>query len=484
MSPSWQTAIQAGAPLLLMVAGIVLVMLLIAAARNHRAIAQLTTLGFLLTLGVCLLPLGSVELTPLLMMDSTARFAIGLVAAAGVVTVLLLYGYVEAYDGVREEMYLLLLIAAFGAMVLAGARHAASLLLGLETLSVALFGMIAYTHKRRRSLEAGIKYLVLSAAASAALLFGFALVYAACGALQFDAIGPAMATLDPEVRPIAWAGFALIWVGFGFKLSLVPFHLWTADVYEGAPAPVSGFLAAVSKGLVAVVLLRWLSPAVMSQTPALHGLLAGVAVLSIVIGNLGALQQNNVKRVLAYSSIAHMGYLLVPFLVEGAVAREAVLVYVSCYAIMTLGCFGAVTILSGPSGEQDADHLYDYRGLFWRRPLVTSVFAPMLLAQAGLPLTAGFLAKLYVLAAAVERHAWWLALAVVVGSAVGLYYYLRLIVVQFLPKPGGMRREGVLSETSVTAGVALLLLVAALIGLGVQPQPLLAGVTAVLNPAP
>ncbi len=484
MNPSWQSAVQAGAPLLLMAAGIVLVMLLIASARNHRAIAQLTTLGFLLTFGVCLIPQSSVELTTLLVLDDTARFAIALVAAAGVITVLLLYGYVEAYDGVREEMYLLLLIAALGAMVLACAQHAASLLLGLETLSVALFGMIAYTHRRRRSLEAGIKYLVLSAAASATLLFGFALVYAACGELQFDAIGTALDRLSADERAIAWAGLALIWVGLGFKLSLVPFHLWTADVYEGAPAPVSGFLASVSKGLVAVMLLRWVSSVALTQTPMLHLALSVVAVLSIAVGNLGALQQNNVKRVLAYSSIAHTGYLLVPFLVGGLVAREAVLVYVTCYTVMTLGCFGAVTILSGPAGEQDADHLYDYRGLFWRRPLVTSVFAPMLLAQAGLPLTAGFLAKMYVLAAAVERHAWWLALAVVAGSAVGLYYYLRLIVVQFLPKPGGMRREGVLSETSVTAGIALLLLIVALLGLGVLPEPLLSGVTAVLNSAP
>ncbi len=472
MSAPWL----AGVPLLLMALGIVLVMLLIAAVRDHRAVAQLTTLGFLLTFAACLLPQGTAELTPLLLIDDYARFAMALIAAAGAITGLLLYGYLGEYEGYREEMYLLLLIAAFGAMVLAGARHAASLLLGLETLSVALFGMIAYPLRRKRPLEAGIKYLVLSAAATATLLFGFALVYAASGSLQFAPLGAALPLLDGAARATAQAGLALIWAGFAFKLSLVPFHLWTADVYEGAPAPVTGFLATVSKGAVAVVLLRWLDAVPLAQTPLLAALLAALAVLSIAVGNLAALQQNNVKRLLAYSSIAHFGYLLVPFLVGGATAREAVLFYVAAYAVMTLGSFGAIAALSGPQARDDADHLYDYRGLFWRRPLVTAVFAPMLLAQAGVPLTVGFLAKFYILAAAVEQHGWGLALAVVIGSAVGLFYYQRLAIVQFLPKPGGMKREGVWSEMSVTGGVALVVLLLALIGAGVWPQPLAAAV--------
>lgn len=497
MSAALQAQLLAGAPLLLTAAGIVIVMLVIAGTRNHRAVAQLTTLGFVLSFAACLLPQPAVvEITPLLVIDDYARFVIGLVAAASAATTLLLYGYLAEYEGFREEMYLLLLIAAFGAMVLAGSRHAATLLVGLETLSVALFGMIAYPLRQpsaaarsasafgdsigRRPLEAGIKYLVLSAAATATLLFGFALVYAASGSLQFGAIGVALADLADSDRAIAQAGLALVWIGFGFKLSLVPFHLWTADVYEGAPAPVTGFLATVSKGAVAVVLLRWLDAAALDQTPLLAQALAVLAVLSIAVGNLAALQQNNVKRMLAYSSIAHFGYLLVPFLVGGTTAGEAVLFYVAGYAVMTLGSFGAVAALSGTQAHGDADHLYDYRGLFWRRPLVTSVLVPMLLAQAGVPLTVGFLAKFYIFAAAVEQHAWWLALAVVLGSAVGLYYYLRLAIVQFLPKPGGMRREGVLSEMSVAGGAALVLLLIALIGAGVWPQPLAAAVTRAL----
>jgi NADH-quinone oxidoreductase subunit N len=480
MSAGLQVQMLAAAPLILMAAGIVLVMLLIAAQRDHRAIAQLTTLGFILAFAACLIPQPTVAITPLLLIDDYARFSMAVFAFAGAITVLLVYGYLAHHDGWREEMYLLLLLAVFGAMVLAGARHAATLLLGLETLGVALLGMIGYPLLRKRPLEAALKYLILSASSTATLLFGFALVYAATGSLQFETFGETLSIAAGADRRIAQAGLGLIWVGFAFKLSLVPFHLWTADVYEGAPAPVAGFLATVSKGAVAVVLLRWLDAAALAQTPMLAQVLAMLAIASILVGNLAALQQSNVKRLLAYSSIAHFGYLLVPFLVGGATAREAVLFYVAAYTVMTLGCFGAIAALAPGASADDADHLYDYRGLFWRRPLVTSAFTPMLLAQAGIPLTVGFLAKFYVLAAAVERHAWVLAVAVVLGSAVGLYYYLRLVVVQFLPRPGGMRPETVWSEMTVARGVALALLLVALIGAGVWPQPLAGGVARAL----
>ncbi len=476
MTPELERQFIAGAPLILMALGIVLLMLLIAVRRNHRLAAQLTTLGFVLTFAACLIPQETVTITPLLIIDDYARFAMALIAAAGVITVLLVYGYLSSFDGWREEMYLLLLIASLGAMVLAGARHAASLLLGLETLGVALFGMIAYSRRQKRPLEAGIKYLILSAGATATLLFGLALAYAATGSLQFDGLGGSVAALPEADRLLAGTGMALVWVGFAFKLSLVPFHLWAADVYEGAPAPVAGFLASVSKGAVAVVLLRWLDGGSLEALPVLAQVLAVLAVVSIVVGNLAALQQSNVKRMLAYSSIAHFGYLLVPFLVGGSTAGEAVLFYVVAYTIMTLGSFGAVTVLSGAQAREDADRLYDYRGLFWRRPLVTSVLTPMLLAQAGVPLTVGFLAKFYVLASAVEQHAWGLALAVIVGSAIGLYYYLRWVIVQFLPRPGGMSREGDFSEMNIASAVALLVLLVALIGAGVWPQPLVEGV--------
>jgi NADH-quinone oxidoreductase subunit N len=462
------------APLLALGAGITLLLLALAVRRSHGLAVGLTV-ATLAAAGVAALgeraPQG---VTALLVLDAYSRLVIALVAAAGVAVALLLRAYLASWEGQREEMYLLLLLAVLGAATLAASRHAASLLVGLETLSIALFGMIAYPRESRRPLEAAIKYLVLSTAAAATLFFGLALLYAATGALEFERLGEAIAFLapGPEATLVA-VGAAMAWVGFGFKLSLVPFHLWTPDVYEGAPAPVTAFLAAVSKGAVAALLLRYVDRFPAAAVPGLAFGLTAVAVATIVLGNLLALLQTNVKRLLAYSSIAHVGYLLVPFLLGGELAREAVLVYLVAYTVMTLGSFGAVTLVSTPLGEGDLDRLADYRGLFWRRPWLAAAFASTLLAQAGVPLTVGFLAKFYVLAAGAGAGAWLLVGAVALGSALGLYYYLRLAFALFArdaaaPAPLPARAPGV-----AAGGLVLAVLVAALFWLGTLPAGLL-----------
>lgn len=462
------TQLLALAPILTLAAGIVGLMLLIAVTRNHAATAQLTTFCFLVAAASVGMSDGAIPITPLLVADELSRIASGLMLGAGALLTLLSFGYMEAVREDREEFYLLLLIAALGAVTLCMARHVASFMIGLELIAVSLFGLIAYTRAARRSLEAAFKYLVLSAAASATLLFGFALIYAAGGALGFAEMRAVNSQLTGDDLLLSRIGVALVWVGVGFKLSLVPFHLWTADVYEGAPAPVTALLASISKGAVAVALLRWLS----AEPPGealVHGLCV-VAVATILVGNLLALLADNVKRLLAYSSIAHFGYLLVPLLVGGAMVRDAVLVYLAAYFIMTLGAFGVLTMLSATVAEGEADHLHDYRGLFWRRPYLTSVMTPMLLALAGIPLTAGFLAKFYVLAAGVDQQAWWLVGTVVLGSAIGLYYYLRLIIVMFLPHPETEFDRVGLTERTLTGGVALAVLFLALFWLGTLPS--------------
>ena len=465
------------APMLALAAGIVGLMLLIAITRNHAATAQLTTLGFLIATAATELSSGAVGVTPLLLVDDWARAVTVLVLLTGALATLLAYGYLEKIGEDREEWYLLLLLASLGAVTLAGARHVASFMLGLELLAVSLFGLIAYTRDSKRSLEAAIKYLVLSAAGSATLLFGFALVYAATGTMAFDALPRSLVSVAGEDLALATIGAGMVWVGVGFKLSLVPFHLWTADVYEGAPAPVTAFLATVSKGAVAAVAMRWL--VAQPLAPTLVEALTVIAVATMLLGNLLALLAENLKRLLAYSSIAHFGYLLVPLIVGGETAREAVLVYLVGYFVMTLGCFGVITMLSASHADGEAEHLHDYRGLFWRRPYLTSVMTPMLLALAGIPLTLGFLAKFYVLAAGVDTRAWLLVAAVVLGSAIGLYYYLSVIIAMFLPHPETEFDRVTLSERTVTGGVALALLFAALFGLGTFP----AGLLEVLQPA-
>jgi len=257
-------------------------------------------------------------------------------------------------------------------------------------------------------------------------------------------------------------------VGIGFKLAVVPFHLWTPDVYQGAPAPVTGFVATVSKGGVIAILLRLLV-AVGQAGHASFALVIGVlAIASMFVGNLLALLQKSVKRLLAYSSIAHMGYVLVAILASGALAAEAATFYMVAYFVTTLGAFGVVTVLSDGGADRDAiDH---YRGLYWRRPWLAALMSACLFSLSGIPLTAGFIGKYYVVAAAVDSSLWWPVLMLVVNSAISVYYYLRVIVAMYTPTE---EAEAVPAGPAATlvGSVALIGLAVLLVWLGVSPAP-------------
>src|SRR5690606_6339061 len=324
--------------------------------------------------------------------------------------------------------------AATGGLVLACSRHMASLFIGLELLSVPVYAMVAYAFREKRSLEAGIKYMILSAVASAFLLFGMALVYAQFGQLGFAELGLEVAEGRAH-GPLVFAGIALMLVGLCFKLSLAPFHLWTPDGYQGAPAPVGAFLATASKIAVFAVVLRFIAEAPAGQMGILRDVLLAIAVASILIGNLLALTQSNLKRLLGYSSVAHFGYVLVAIVAGTGITLEAVGVYLFTYVITTLGAFGVVALMSSPYRGHDADAIAHYRGLFWRRPFLTAVLIAMMLSLSGIPATAGFIGKFYVITTAVDARQWLALGAVVLRSAIGLYYYLRVLVSSCLPAP-------------------------------------------------
>jgi NADH-quinone oxidoreductase subunit N len=434
------------------------------------------------------------SVTSLLIVDRFALFYIALVVAAAIAVALFSYGYLNRLQGRREEFYVLLLLATAGAALLAASNHFVSFFLALEILSVALYGMLAFTRARPRSIEAGLKYLILAATSAAFLLFGMALVYLRAGSMAFPALAGRIIQNAQGDLPLL-AGLGMIIVGFGFKLAVVPFHMWTADVYEGAPAPATAFIATVSKGAVFALLLRYFahfsgpvrsagfSPSVCSAgfspfPDTIFLIFASIAVASMFTGNLLALRQSNVKRILAYSSIAHLGYLMVAFLAGGPLAPLAVTYYLAAYFITTLGAFGIVAILS--RAERDADDVEDYQGLAWRKPWLAAVFMAMLFSLAGIPLTAGFVGKFCVLAAGVGSSLWFLAFILVVNSAIGLYYYLRVIVAMTArpdaatvpslpPSPiAPSRRLGALS-----AGAMLAILLLSLVWLGVYPAPLI-----------
>lgn len=468
-----QSQLLALLPILFTSLTVILVISSIAIKRHHQLNATFSVIGLNLALLSCGVSywVGPQLVTPLLIVDGYAYFYMALVLTTALATATLLHAYMEGYKGHKEEVYLLLSLSALGGLIVVCSRHFASFFIGLELLSVPLYGLIGYLVKERRSLEGSMKYLVLSAVASAFILFGMALIYSQLGTLGFAEIGGRIAGQTGNTKTVLLLGGAMLLIGIGFKLSLVPFHMWTPDVYEGAPAPVAAYLATASKVSVFAVLLRYFVEAKAYSYPELLDVLTIVAILSIVIGNILALQQDNIKRLLAYSSIAHFGYLLVAFIAGGPLATESVGVYLLTYVVTTLAAFGVVTLMSSPYGNHDADTLWDYRGLFWRRPYLTAILTTSLLSLAGIPLTAGFIGKFYAVAAGVEERRWLLLAFLVGGSAIGLYYYLRAMVQLYLRAPWVRRYSAPLDWAQGTGGAMVIALMVLMLILGIFPTP-------------
>jgi NADH-quinone oxidoreductase subunit N len=457
-------------PLIVLSASVGVVMLVVAFYRRHLLTAYLASLGLVLALvGLWLAFLVSPrEITLLIILDGYSVFFTGLILTAGLAVVLLSYGYLEGRDVNKEEYYIFLLLVVLGATVVVAAAHFAAFFLGLEILSVALYALIAYWRGNPLGLEAGVKYLILASLSDSFLLFGIALIYAECGSMHFTAIASAANQMS---RGIFLAGTGMLVIGIGFKLAVVPFHMWTPDVYQGAPAPVTALLATVSKGAVFALLLRYFAVLDFQSYSSIVVLFTVVALASMVVGNLLALLQNNVKRILAYSSIAHLGYLLVAFVAGGAIAVTAVSFYLVAYFVTTLGAFGVVTVLSPK--DRDAELLDDYRDLGRRKPWLAGVFTVMLLSLAGIPLTAGFLGKYYVLAAGIGSTLWLLVGTLLVTSVIGLFYYLRIVVAMYgTAETVGLQSHQV-GNGALGATFVLAVLTVLLVYLGVYPNVLI-----------
>lgn len=455
-------------PFLVLGSTAVLLLILLSFHRSHASSAWAASAGLILSFAA-ILPAAAaapVMVTTLLAIDRYALFYTGLIILASITVLLISYGYNRARSA-REEFYLLVVLGALGASALVASRHFASFFLGLEILTVSLYALIAFEGKSGRGGEAGIKYLVLAGLSSAFLLFGMALVYFQAGAMEFGEIFREAAKAEEAV--LITAGLALIAAGLGFKLALFPFHMWTSDVYEGAPAPVAAFIATVSKGAVFALMLRYFGLADMHAFSPVFSVFAAIAVLSMFAGNFLALLQDNIKRMLAYSSIAHMGYLLVAFLSSGPLSVTAAGFYLSAYFVSMLGAFGAITLLS--DGKGDREHLDAYRGLARTSPLLCGVFAGMLFSLAGIPLTAGFVGKFYLAAAGIGSALWLLVLALAVNSAISLFYYLRIVAALYAPAPEGVSPAPAIP---VAGGAALAVLTVLLVFIGIYPSPLIA----------
>ena len=463
-------------PLLILAATGVVIMLAIAVTRSHRASFVLSLAG--LALALLSLPLIQRylprQVTPLVVMDGYALYFMGLVIVAAFVVALLSFRYWDACDCDPEEYYVLLLLATLGSATLVASNHFASFFLGLEILSISLYALIAYTYDTRSRVEAGLKYLILAAASAALLLFGMALLYAAMGTLSFPEIA---ARVDDASQGLLLLGAGLIVGGVGFKLALVPFHLWTPDVYQGAPLPVTMFIATASKGAVFALVLRFFTQFGLGDFPAVVNGFALLAILSMLLGNLLAFLQENLKRMLAYSSIAHMGYLLVPFVAVSEAGERAVAFYLAAYLASSLLAFGVMTVLSSAGGELEA--VESYRGLFWERPWLAVGMAAALFSLAGVPPSIGLVGKFFLAAAGVESALWWPLAALIVGSVVGVFYYARVGILLFI-----RREEDALAAPSrLAAGSAAALgaLSLVVVIMGVYPGPLLNLIAAVME---
>ena len=361
--------------------------------------------------------------------DGFAIFFFIVIAISVVLAALLADGYLrrEQLDG--PEFYVLALLSASGGMLMAAANDLIVVFLGLETLTIALFVLAGFHRRRAASGEAAMKYFVLSAFSSAILLYGIALVYGSTGTTNLAGIAQWLAANVAVSNGVLLMGLAFLLVGFGFKIAAVPFHTWTPDVYQGSPTPVTAFMAGASKAAGFAALLRVFFSTFTTLRPDWKPLIWALAVASLLVGSALAIVQKDVKRMLAYSSISHAGYILVGLQAANDRGIAGSLFYVLAYTFMVIGSF-AIATLVGRRGDDQHD-LEAYQGLARRRPALALGFTVLLMAQAGVPFTSGFLAKFYVISAAVESESYALALIAMLAAVIAAFFYLRVIITMY-----------------------------------------------------
>jgi NADH-quinone oxidoreductase subunit N len=401
-------------------------------------------------------------------LDAYALFFNLVIGYSTGLVLLLSMDYLHRQGMESGEFYILVLLAAVGMMLMASATDLIVIFLALETMSLSLYVLAGFFRGRIEAGEASMKYFLLGAFASGFFLYGIALIFGATGSTNLDKITTAIAA-GAGRDPLLVVGIGLLLVGFGFKISSVPFHMWTSDVYEGAPTAVTAFIATGSKAAAFAALLRVLLASARTATLDSAGLLWGLAVLSMTVGNVIAIAQQNLKRMLAYSSIAHVGYMLVGVVAGGTLGNGSVLFYLLVYTFTTAGAFGVILLLE--RNGREAVNLEDYGGLAARHPLMALALSVFLLSLIGIPPTAGFVGKFYLFGAAVRSGYVWLAVIGVLNSAAAAYYYLRLIVYMYMrePQAGGVT----VAVPSFAGSLALVVAVWGVVQLGVLPAPLL-----------
>jgi NADH-quinone oxidoreductase subunit N len=443
--------------------------------KEHKSrLAWVSLVGVLAAAGLSytLWDGGDAALQDMLAADSYALFLNLVILTAAALAILFSVEYVERIDLAQGEYYTLLLLSTTGMMLMAAAINLMTVFLALEILSIALYVLVGLNRAERRSGEAALKYLLLGSFASGFLLYGMALIYGQVGTTSLAGVRDHLLSSGGEVSPLLMVGLGLMIVGFGFKVALVPFQMWAPDVYQGAPTSVTAFMSVGAKAAGFAALGRVALYAFGDLQGDWVWILAALAALTMTVGNLAALRQTNLKRMLAYSSIAHAGYVLVGVAAGSEAGIRAVLFYLLAYAFMNVGAFAVIVAASRFAGMVgDGETLDDLAGLAARKPGLAAAMALFMLSLAGVPPLAGFMGKLYVFGAAVQADLTWLAILGVVNSVISAYYYLRVVVFMYM-------REGVPEEAGaapvclalqVGVGVASL----AVVALGLWPAPIL-----------
>ena len=400
----------------------------------------------------------------MVLLDNYALFFDLVICYAAALVVMLSMDYLGRTGGESGEYYALVLFSTSGMMLMVSAGDLIVVFLSLEIMSLSLYVLSGLFKTRLASGEASLKYFLLGAFASSFLLYGIALIYGATGSTSLDRIAASAAAKSAD--PLVLAGLGLMLVGFGFKISSVPFHMWVPDVYQGAPTTITSFIATGSKAAAFAALIRVLVVSLRGAQADWSALLWGIAALTMTVGNVVALAQSNLKRMLAYSSIAHVGYMLIGLVAGGAPGAGAILFYLLAYTFTTVGAFGAIG-LCARAGEE-AVEVDDYAGLARRHPVLAATLTLFMLSLVGIPPLAGFVAKFYLFGSAVRAGYLWLTVVAVLNSAIAAYYYLRVIVYMYMREPEG---EALSVAPSLAGGLALTIALVGLVLLGLMPAP-------------
>jgi NADH-quinone oxidoreductase subunit N len=458
-------------------------------AVRERLVPALSIVSLAIAIGLSIWQWGerSDLVSGALRLDELTLSLTMLFCVAGIAAIVLSWRHVAPREAAHGEYHALLLTSIAGMIVIVAAQNLVSVFLGLELLSIPLYVLCATEMRRASSLESGLKYLVVGSVGSATLLYGLAFLYGASGATDFGAIAAALGSGDLASDPLLLTGIALTIVGFGFKASVAPFHQWTPDVYEGAPTPITAFMAVATKAAAFGVVLRLFDVALVDVAVDWGPPLAALAAFTIVVGNVGALGQSSLKRLLAYSSVAQAGYMLAGVVVSSRLGIQATVFYLAVYLVMNLAAFAV--IVARERETPLGDDIASLNGLGATRPLLAWPMTIAMLALAGFPATAGFIGKFYLIDAAVSGDYAWLGVVIVVGSMISLAYYLKVVAAIWMSPAAesaelavgagagapvlaggsddatGMRAQGEVVAVAVLFGVLTIVL-------GVVPSPL------------